>query len=111
MTGALILLHRWLGIACCLLFAMWFASGIVMHFVPFPALTEAERVGGLAPVKLEQVRHGPAEAAALSGLANITRIRLMQRIDGPVYLVTGLDGRKALRAVDLSDAAVRSEEL
>jgi hypothetical protein len=34
-------LHRWWGIAFCLLFAMWFASGIVMHFVPFPARTEA----------------------------------------------------------------------
>jgi uncharacterized iron-regulated membrane protein len=42
----LVLLHRWLGIAFCLLFAMWFATGMVMHFVPFPALTEAERVGG-----------------------------------------------------------------
>jgi hypothetical protein len=30
-------LHRWWGVAFCLLFAMWFASGIVMHFVPFPA--------------------------------------------------------------------------
>jgi hypothetical protein len=33
-------LHRWLGVAFCLLFAMWFASGIVMHFVPFPARSE-----------------------------------------------------------------------
>jgi hypothetical protein len=30
-------LHRWWGGAFCLLFAMWFASGIVMHFVSFPA--------------------------------------------------------------------------
>jgi hypothetical protein len=29
-------LHRWWGVAFCLLFAMWFASGIVMHFVPYP---------------------------------------------------------------------------
>jgi hypothetical protein len=29
--------HRWWGVVFCLLFAMWFASGIVMHFVPFPA--------------------------------------------------------------------------
>ena len=29
-------LHRWWGVGFCLLFAMWFASGIVMHFVPFP---------------------------------------------------------------------------
>jgi len=33
-------LHRWWGVAFCLLFAMWFASGIVMHFVSFPARSE-----------------------------------------------------------------------
>jgi hypothetical protein len=33
-------LHRWWGVAFCLLFAMWFASGIVMHFVPFPPRSE-----------------------------------------------------------------------
>ena len=33
----LILLHRWWGVAFCLLFSAWFASGLVMHFVPFPA--------------------------------------------------------------------------
>src|SRR5207237_1947535 len=50
MLRALILLHRWLGISFCLLFAMWFATGMVMHFVPFPALTEAERIDGLMPI-------------------------------------------------------------
>ena len=43
MTAAMRLLatfHRWWGVAFCLLFAMWFASGIVMHFVPFPARSE-----------------------------------------------------------------------
>jgi hypothetical protein len=34
--GFLATLHRWWGVAFCLLFAMWFASGIVMHFVPYP---------------------------------------------------------------------------
>src|SRR5262245_17904175 len=38
---ALATIHRWWGVAFCLLFAMWFASGIVMHFVPFPARTAA----------------------------------------------------------------------
>jgi hypothetical protein len=33
-------LHRWWGVAFCLLFAMWFASGIVMHFAPFPVRSE-----------------------------------------------------------------------
>ena len=44
MMRLLTLLHRWLGVVFCLLFAMWFATGIVMHFVAFPALTEAERI-------------------------------------------------------------------
>jgi len=38
---ALSTIHRWWGIAFCLLFAMWFASGIVMHFVPYPTRSEA----------------------------------------------------------------------
>jgi hypothetical protein len=41
MIRALATLHRWWGIAFCLLFAMWFASGIVMHFVPFPTRSKA----------------------------------------------------------------------
>jgi len=40
-------LHRWWGVAFCLLFAMWFASGIVMHFVPFPARTEQPLTNGI----------------------------------------------------------------
>ena len=36
----LAILHRWWGVTFCLLFAMWFVSGIVMHFVPFPARSE-----------------------------------------------------------------------
>ena len=30
--------HRWLGIVTCLLFAIWFVSGVVMMYVGFPAL-------------------------------------------------------------------------
>lgn len=63
----LILFHRWLGVALCLLFAMWFASGIVMHFVPFPAFAEAERFAGLAPIDLANVKRGPAEAWKKAG--------------------------------------------
>lgn len=40
-------LHRWWGVAFCLLFAMWFASGIVMHFVPFPARSEQPLPAGI----------------------------------------------------------------
>jgi hypothetical protein len=108
---ALVLLHRWLGVGFCLLFAMWFASGIVMHFVPFPSLTEAERFAGLLPIDLPQVRHGPDEAVAASDLREAQRVRLLQRADGPVYIATGASKLVALHAGDLSDASVKSELL
>src|SRR5258705_7117106 len=103
---ALILLHRWLGILFCLLFAMWFASGIIMHFVPFPSLKEAERIDGLAPIDLSQVVRSPAEAVRASGIRDATRVRLLQRSDGPAYLVSGASGLAAFRAGDVSRAAL-----
>src|SRR5215468_9114156 len=47
---ALVVLHRYLGVAVGLLMAVWFVSGIVMMYVGFPRLTEAERLRALAPV-------------------------------------------------------------
>jgi len=108
---AIILLHRWLGVAFCLLFAMWFATGIIMHFVPFPALTEADRFAGLAPIDLAGIKHGPVEAVDLSAISGVARVRLIERSDGPLYLVSGRSVVKALRATDLADGAVRSTQL
>ncbi len=111
MIRALTLVHRWLSVPCCLLFAMWFASGIVMHFVPFPAPDEAQRVAGLAPVDFARIRHGPREAVAASGIADAARVRLVQRSDGPVYVVSGGSRGVALHGSDLSPAAVQSASL
>jgi hypothetical protein len=109
--GALVILHRWLGIGFCLLFAMWFATGIVMHFVPFPALTETERIAGLPPVDLALVRHGPDEAVDASPINDAHDVRLVQRSDGPVYILSGGSKAAAVRADDLLDASVKSEQL
>lgn len=111
MLRALILLHRWLGISFCLLFAMWFGTGMVMHFVPFPALTEAERVDGLAPIDPSRALSGPVAAVDASRIGDARRVRLLQRSDGPVYIVTGASGVRAVRADDQTGAAVKSESL
>lgn len=111
MTSAIILLHRWLGIAFCLLFAMWFATGIVMHFVPFPSLTEAERFSGLATVDRTQVRMAVHDAVAASGIEDAVRVRLIQRSDGPVYIVSGPSRLRAVRAFDGQDARVTSSDV
>src|SRR3954469_8132131 len=111
MMRAIVLLHRWLGIAFCLLFAMWFATGIVMHFVPFPALTEAERFAGLVPLASTETRLAVADAVAASGIADATRVRLIQRSDGPVYVVSGPSRAGAVRASDGVGASVASSEV
>ena len=108
---ALILLHRWLGVSFCLLFAMWFATGIVMHFVPFPALT---RSGTHRWAGADRSIPGPydlAAAVSASGIKDATRVRLIRRSDGPVYVVTGRSGISAVRADDLSNGAIKSAPL
>ncbi|WP_264047358.1 PepSY domain-containing protein [Methylobacterium flocculans] len=64
----LILGHRWLGIATGLFLAAWVLSGLVMLYVAFPALTEAERLSRLAPIAWDRVRLGPDAALAGTGL-------------------------------------------
>ena len=108
---ALILLHRWLGVSFSLLFAMWFSTGIVMHFVPFPGLTEAERIDGLTPIDPSQGPYDPAAAVNASGIKDATRVRLLRRSDGPVYVVTGRSGVSAVRADDRTNAAIQSAPL
>src|SRR5262249_44512168 len=104
-------IHRWLGTGLGPLFAMWFASGIVMHFVPFPQLDENERIAGLAPLKLDANLHGPADAVMALGEPHTARVRLIQRADGPVYIVSGHSGSTALQAGDLTTASVPSSVL
>ncbi len=108
---ALVLVHRWLGVGFCLLFAMWFASGIVMHFVPFPSLTEAARFAGLSPIDPSRVQHGPDEAVDASHITGARRVRLIQRPDGPVYVVSGGSRPVAVHAEDLSSAAAASDRI
>src|SRR5262249_7007356 len=108
---ALPLVHRWLGVVCAPLFAMWFASGLVMHFVPYPALSAAERVAGLAPIEIARVTHGLSDAVAASGIADAKPVRLLQRPDGPVYVVSGGGRLAARRAADLAPADVRTADL
>jgi hypothetical protein len=111
MLRMLVVTHRWLGIALAPLFAMWFASGIVMHFVPFPQLSESERLSGLPPLRLDGLVQAPADAIVALGMTDVLRVRLIQRADGPVYLVSGTSGSAALRAGDLAPASVTSRPL
>lgn len=111
----LFLTHRWLGIFGCLLMVLWFASGIVMMYVPFPALSDAERLDALPA--LERPVIGPAEAMAQAGTLHVQQLRLLQPVDAPVYALRladrgwlGVDARNGkLLAID-ADMARRAAE-
>ncbi|UGY14387.1 PepSY domain-containing protein [Bradyrhizobium septentrionale] len=109
MLSAIVLLHRWLGFAFALLFAMWFATGMVMHFVPFPSLKEADRFAGLSPIDAKNLI-GPADAIKAAGVADVLRVRLVQRSDGPVYIVSGRSAARSVNAIDAKDAAIVSPD-
>lgn len=80
-----IYVHRWLGIAGCLLFVMWFVSGVVMVYARMPRLTAEERLFRLQPVDLARVAVTPADAAGRLGGLRPDRLRLGMLGDRPVY--------------------------
>jgi hypothetical protein len=53
MLRPLLLVHRYLGIAICLVMAAWCLSGMVMMYVPYPRLAAADRLAALAPLRFD----------------------------------------------------------
>lgn len=94
--------HQWIGIATCILFAMWFVSGVVMMYVAFPNLTDGERLAALPDLAWKKVQIAPDRAMAAAGLAHYPRdLRLNMLNDEPVYrLIDGEGKRQTISAVD-----------
>jgi uncharacterized iron-regulated membrane protein len=84
----LYLSHRWLGIILCAFFAMWFFSGVVMMYVGYPKLTEAERLARLPMLDAGTGLLAPAEALTRAGTTGPLReLRLAAAVAGqPVYV-------------------------
>jgi hypothetical protein len=76
--------HRWAGVVLCLLFAIWFASGAVLHFVGFPALPAKEQRAGSEAIDLSQVVIDPSGALTRVPLA--TDLRLISAAGRPIYV-------------------------
>ena len=94
--------HQWFGIATCLLFAMWFVSGLVMMYVAFPNFTDRERLAALPDIAWDDVRLTPDRAMAAAGLTHYPRdLRLNMLNEEPVYRLLDSDGwRQTVSAVD-----------
>jgi len=103
----LFLAHRWLGLGACLLVLLWFASGFVMMYVPFPALTEAERLAALPEIDTRALKPPPPVDAQTE------RLRLLQPVREPVYALLDAGGWHAVsartgRPVKVDAAAARA---
>jgi uncharacterized membrane protein len=89
--------HRWLGIGGCLLFVMWFVSGVVMMYVGYPNLTDEERLAGLAPLRFEQAAVSPT--AALDALPQAARVQPRRMV---LEMQGGINAEPVWRIVDAS---------
>ncbi len=89
----LYLTHRWLGVCMCLLFALWFISGVVIMYVQYPTLTETQRIKNLPPLQPEQIQLSAADARQRIALAggSAQSVRLSQLMGRPAYQLRGAD--------------------
>jgi uncharacterized iron-regulated membrane protein len=96
----LIWFHRWLGVATCLLCLMWFATGLVMLYVPFPSWSDAERVAALPALATGAVRVLPDDALSRSGITTMPdTFRLEMYAGEPVYRIVADEARASVSAI------------
>lgn len=88
--------HRWLGICACLLFALWFLSGLVMSYIGYPEAQPARRSQALQPLDWSQVRLDPDGLLSYLGLQRFPReLRLEMLLGEPVYRVIDWNGARS----------------
>jgi uncharacterized iron-regulated membrane protein len=103
MTGVrwLVIAHRWLGIGVCVLCALWFVTGVVMIYVPYPSFTDRDRAAYAEPLALQAVKLSPDEALAAAKAEDFPgQFRLVMLRGEPVYRLTAGRQRIAISAVD-----------
>jgi len=64
----LVYMHRWMGIAGCVLFVAWFISGVVMMYARMPGLANEERLARAPALDLSTATVSPSEAADMIGI-------------------------------------------
>lgn len=80
---------------------MWFASGIVMMYVPYPRLTERERIALLPDIDAAQVRVSPEDALRGAGATRFPdALRLGMSAGEPVFHMADGAARRTVSARD-----------
>ena len=96
----LIFLHRWVGVALCLIFLLWFPSGIGMMYWTFPAVSNNDRLDHSPKLNPSTIMLSPTEAAGKVGMQEISpgEIRLNAFDGRPVYRLGGRGGSRIVYA-------------
>jgi hypothetical protein len=85
---SLIVVHRWLGVALCVLFLLWFPSGIGMMYFPMPSVSPADRLERAPALEASSIKLSPSEAARLTGVSPM-QLRLTTYDGRPAYRMAG----------------------
>ncbi|WP_353170865.1 PepSY domain-containing protein [Paracandidimonas soli] len=98
------LVHRWTGVAGCVLMALWFISGVVMLYVGYPKLTPWERLGPLPALAATDCCTPPD--AILDDVSPSAAGLVLTSVGGePSYVLR--DARNRLRVLVAADGAPR----
>jgi len=91
---SLIFVHRWVGIVLCVVFLLWFPSGIGMMYWGMPSVTAQDRLDRSPKLDASKILLSPGEAAEKVGMqASPNSIRLNSFDGRPVYRIGGGGGR------------------
>ena len=106
-----IFIHRWLGVALCVIFLLWFPSGIGMMYWDFPSVSDDDRLQRSPALNPATIRLSPAEAyAGLGDDQPPGQARLTTFDRRPVYVFEGRGGIGMIyadsgdRQIEVSDA-------
>ena len=99
--ATLMFVHRYLGLAFCLIFVIWFASGIVMIYKRMPEYSAEERLARLPPLDAAKVRLTAAEAMAAGDVVDSPRRVLLTSLRSrPLYRFVVEGGTASVYADD-----------
>ena len=81
-----ILIHRWMGVFFCVLFAAWFISGITMMYWSYPEVGQEDRLGRSPVLDASRIQISPEQAYASLHFSQPPRQVKINTLDGrPVY--------------------------
>src|SRR5436309_7432797 len=84
--SSLIVLHRYLGLAFCLIFLIWFASGIVMIYKRMPEFGAEERLSRLPALDASTIHLNPHDALVAAQMGEPPRRVVLTSLQSrPVY--------------------------